>query len=86
MRFSRDFGSGCPIKISTPVTGRSWNPPRPTACPNDILIVEDDLIIALDFEDTILGFGDKADRREIAETLLERCVAGRAQNRPRGAA
>jgi CheY-like chemotaxis protein len=27
--------------------------------PNDILIVEDDPIIALDFEDTLLGFGVK---------------------------
>jgi CheY-like chemotaxis protein len=27
--------------------------------PNDVLIVEDDPIIALDFEDTILGFGVK---------------------------
>jgi CheY-like chemotaxis protein len=27
------------------------------ALPNDVLIVEDDPIIALDFEDTILGFG-----------------------------
>jgi DNA-binding NtrC family response regulator len=27
--------------------------------PNDVLIVEDDLIIALDFEDTILGIGVK---------------------------
>jgi two-component SAPR family response regulator len=30
--------------------------------PNDILIVEDDAIIALDFEDTILGFGVKSVR------------------------
>jgi CheY-like chemotaxis protein len=30
--------------------------------PNDILIVEDDPIIALDFEDTILGFGVKTVR------------------------
>ena len=30
--------------------------------PNDVLIVEDDLIIALDFEDTILGFGVKTVR------------------------
>ena len=29
------------------------------ALPNDVLIVEDDPIIALDFEDTILGFGVK---------------------------
>ena len=27
--------------------------------PNDVLIVEDDAIIALDFEDTIAGFGVK---------------------------
>jgi CheY-like chemotaxis protein len=31
--------------------------PDGPALPNDILIVEDDLIIALDFEDIILGFG-----------------------------
>ena len=30
--------------------------------PRDVLIVEDDPIIALDFEDTILGFGVKAVR------------------------
>ena len=32
------------------------------ALPSDVLIVEDDPIIALDFEDTILGFGVKAVR------------------------
>ena len=30
--------------------------------PNDVLIVEDDPIIALDFEDTLLGFGVKRPR------------------------
>lgn len=30
--------------------------------PNDVLIVEDDAIIALDFEDTLLGFGVTAVR------------------------
>ena len=30
--------------------------------PNDVLVVEDDPIIALDFEDTILGFGVKTVR------------------------
>jgi CheY-like chemotaxis protein len=35
---------------------------HPDGLPNDILIVEDDPIIALDFEDTILGFGVKAVR------------------------
>src|SRR3981081_1405628 len=32
------------------------------ALPDDVLIVEDDPIIALDFEDTILGFGVKTVR------------------------
>jgi CheY-like chemotaxis protein len=32
-------------------------PALPAGLPNDVLIVEDDPIIALDFEDTILGFG-----------------------------
>src|ERR1700709_1408246 len=32
-------------------------PAVPSGLPNDVLIVEDDPIIALDFEDTILGFG-----------------------------
>lgn len=31
--------------------------PRMPAFPHDVLIVEDDPIIALDFEDTIIGFG-----------------------------
>jgi CheY-like chemotaxis protein len=38
---------------------------EPASCngmPNDVLIVEDDAIIALDFEDTILGFGVKTVR------------------------
>ena len=36
--------------------------PAPDGMPNDVLIVEDDPIIALDFEDTILGFGVKTVR------------------------
>jgi CheY-like chemotaxis protein len=38
---------------------------EPAPCdgmPNDVLIVEDDPIIALDFEDTLLGFGVKTVR------------------------
>lgn len=31
----------------------------PKCLPNDVLIVEDDAIIALDFEDALLGFGVK---------------------------
>lgn len=33
-----------------------------TGMPGDVLIVEDDPIIALDFEDTILGFGARSVR------------------------
>jgi CheY-like chemotaxis protein len=33
--------------------------PAADGIPNDVLIVEDDPIIALDFEDTLLGFGVK---------------------------
>jgi CheY-like chemotaxis protein len=36
--------------------------PAPDGMPNDVLIVEDDPIIALDFEDTLLGFGVKTVR------------------------
>ncbi len=40
--------------------------------PNDVLIVEDDPIIALDFEDTILGFGVKIVRSagSVAHALM----------------
>src|SRR6266849_432751 len=37
-------------------------PDGSSALPDDVLIVEDDAIIALDFEDTILGFGVKTVR------------------------
>src|SRR5258705_8994361 len=38
------------------------SPNGSAALPSDVLIVEDDPIIALDFEDTILGFGVKTVR------------------------
>ena len=38
---------------------RDMEPASYDGMPNDVLIVEDDPIIALDFEDTILGFGVK---------------------------
>ena len=37
-------------------------PAAPDGMPNDVLIVEDDPLIALDFEDTLLGFGVKTVR------------------------
>src|SRR3954471_19134697 len=41
---------------------RDMEPASFDGMPNDILIVEDDPIIALDFEDTLLGFGVKTVR------------------------
>jgi DNA-binding response OmpR family regulator len=38
------------------------NPALTDGLPNDVLIVEDDPMIALDFEDTMIGFGVKAVR------------------------
>jgi CheY-like chemotaxis protein len=37
-------------------------PADPLGMPDDVLIVEDDAIIALDFEDTVTGFGVKSVR------------------------
>jgi DNA-binding NtrC family response regulator len=50
----------------------------PFALPQDVLIVEDDPIIAIDFEDTILGFGVKTIRSagNVAQAL--RMIAERA--------
>ena len=47
-------------------------PASPDGLPADVLIVEDDPIIALDFEDTILGFGVKMVRcaASVAHALM----------------
>jgi CheY-like chemotaxis protein len=43
--------------ILEPVVAEMMERASPDRMPMDVLIVEDDPIIALDFEDTILGFG-----------------------------
>jgi CheY-like chemotaxis protein len=48
------------------------------AFPSDVLIVEDDPIIALDFEDTILGFGVKAVRCAGSVAKALKMIADRA--------
>ena len=48
------------------------------ALPNDVLVVEDDPIIALDFEETILGFGVKAVRTAASVTTALDMIADRA--------
>jgi len=50
------------IRVSTPVIGVIMEPAPTDRLPNDVLIVEDDPLIALDFEDTVLGFGVKTVR------------------------
>ena len=46
--------------------------------PDDVLIVEDDPIIALDFEDTILGFGVKTVRTAASVAKALDMIADRA--------
>jgi CheY-like chemotaxis protein len=46
--------------------------------PDDVLIVEDDPIIALDFEDTILGFGVKTVRTAASVAKALEMIADRA--------
>jgi CheY-like chemotaxis protein len=45
--------------------------------PNDVLIVEDDPIIALDFEDTLLGFGVTKVRTAASVAAALEMIAGR---------
>jgi len=48
--------------VLTPDNVANMEPASLDGMPGDVLIVEDDPIIALDFEDTILGFGVKGVR------------------------
>jgi CheY-like chemotaxis protein len=54
------------------------SPEGPSVLPEDVLIVEDDPIIALDFEDTILGFGVKTVRSAGNVTRALQMIAERA--------
>lgn len=51
-----------PVDADPLTTWRMMEPAAFDGMPGDVLIVEDDPIIALDFEDTILGFGVKGVR------------------------
>jgi CheY-like chemotaxis protein len=51
---------------------------RTPALPDDVLIVEDDPIIALDFEDTVLGFGVKTVRTAASVARALEMIADRA--------
>jgi len=53
-------------------------PANSQGMPDDVLIVEDDAIIALDFEDTIIGFGVKRVRCAGSVARALRLIAERA--------
>jgi len=52
--------------------------PGTSAPPNDVLLVEDDPIIALDFEDTIVGLGVKTVRTAATVARALQMIADRA--------
>jgi CheY-like chemotaxis protein len=52
--------------------------PASDGMPDDVLIVEDDPIIAIDFEDTILGFGTKTVRTAGSVAAALRMIADHA--------
>jgi CheY-like chemotaxis protein len=58
--------------------GAIMEPAFSNGMPNDVLIVEDDPIIALDFEDTILGFGVKTIRTATSVARALEMIADRA--------
>src|SRR5258707_15380174 len=62
--------------MATPLTPARFM--EPDDMPNDVLIVEDDPIIALDFEDTILGFGVKTVRTAASVARALDMIADRA--------
>jgi CheY-like chemotaxis protein len=69
------------IKMSIPQTSTIMAPVSltcPSALPHDVLIVEDDPIIALDLEDTILGFGVTTVRTAGNVVQALRMIADRA--------
>ena len=53
-------------------------PDESSALPDHVLIVEDDAIIALDFEDTLLGFGVKTVRTVASVAKALEMIADRA--------
>jgi CheY-like chemotaxis protein len=65
-------------QISTFVEYREIMEAVPSHIPEDVLIVEDDPIIALDFEQTILGFGAKTVRTAANVARALEMIAGRA--------
>src|SRR4030088_2889034 len=63
---------------ASPSRGEIMKPASADGMPGDVLIVEDDPIIALDFEDTILGFGVKTVRTAASVAGALDMIADRA--------
>jgi len=61
-----------------PLANDAMNPASADCMPDDVLIVEDDPIIALDFEDTILRFGVKTVRTAGSVARALEMIAARA--------
>ncbi len=61
-----------------PLSAKIMEPAPHHGLPGDVLIVEDDPIIALDFEDTILGFGVKLVRTAANVARALEMIADRA--------
>src|SRR5471030_2194053 len=79
MRCAKASATGRPDQsIHLPVTSVIMVPAVPEGLPNDVLIVEDDPIIALDFEDTILGFGVKTVRTAAGVARALQMIGDRA--------
>jgi CheY-like chemotaxis protein len=82
-----DLATASPLRISSGI--QVWTLMRSeimetassdgiSAFPEDVLIVEDDLIITLDFEETILGFGVKTVRTAASVARALKMIADRA--------
>jgi CheY-like chemotaxis protein len=81
-RCSQASALAVPLIRSHPTnqTGEIMEPASPgtPALPNDLLLVEDDPIIALDFEDTILGLGVRTVRTAAGVARALQLIADRA--------
>jgi CheY-like chemotaxis protein len=74
------INSNQPLSNPGPTIGEIMEraPPGMPAFPDDVLLVEDDPIIALDFEDTILGLGVKTVRTAASVAKALQMIADRA--------
>jgi len=80
-RRARFEGGSDQPNLNPPLPSEIMEPASPdgnSTLPDDVLIVEDDAIIALDFEDTILGFGVKTVRTAASVARALELIADRA--------